>query len=199
MGLTGLGALGFLVSHLSGNMIYYLGEGAFNAYAAKLHSIPILPLAELGLVGLFLTHMAFGVWLTLENWYARPVRYKKDVSAGGSNIASSTMIWSGLLIFIFMALHVFGMKFSDVSALTAYGKVTAILTNISLMIAYVVGVVALGFHIFHGAASLFQSLGLRYPKYDPWVDGISRLAALGIAFGFISIPLFIYFVKGAAQ
>lgn len=199
MSLSGLGAIGFLAGHLAGNLILYKGESAFNLYAHNLHAIPILPLVELGLAGLFAIHIFFAVWLTLENWSARPVRYQRDESAGGRGVANNTMIWTGLLVGCFMLLHVFGMKFGSFNNLDAYAKVWAVLSNSVIAGIYILGVASLGFHLFHGAKSILQSLGMRHPTYDFWTDLVGRVAGVVIALGFLSIPIYILIKGGMAK
>ncbi len=199
MGLTGLGALSFLVGHLGGNMLIYLGEGALNEYADKLHSIPILPLIEISLAAMFLIHIIFGIILTVSNWKARPERYVKDVSAGSRTVASSTMIYTGTIILIFMVTHVFGMKMGVFSHELTFTKVKLTLTNQFFFGSYIVAFFALMIHLYHGIGSIFQSLGLRYPKYDKIIDICSKIAAIIICLLFISIPIYIYFFMGGVK
>lgn len=198
MGLTGLGALGFLAGHLGGNLLYYLGPGPFNDYAARLHALPVLPVIEAKLALLFCVHIAFAVWLTLGNWRARPVRYALDASAGARDLASTTMIWSGLAVLAFMLLHVWGMKFGASSGLPAFDKVTAILGAKGLSLLYMLGVAALAFHLYHGGKSILQTFGLRHPSYDFWADLAGRALCLLLALGFLSLPLYVLLVKGGA-
>lgn len=196
MGLTGLGALAFLAGHLGGNLLYYLGPGPFNEYAKRLHDLPFLKVVEAKLALLFCVHIFFAVWLTLDNWRARPTRYALDAPAGGRDLASSSMIWSGLCVLAFMLLHVWGMKFGGASALPAFDKVTAILVAKGLALAYLLGTVALAFHLYHGGKSILQTFGLRHPAYDSWTDLAGRAAGLALAAGFASLPLFVLLTKG---
>ncbi len=196
MGLTGLGALGFLAGHLGGNLLYYGGPGPFNEYARRLHALPVLPLIELALALLFAVHVFFAAWLTLDNLRARPVGYRLDASAGARDFASTTMIWSGSLMLLFMLVHIFNMKLGGSSALPAFDKVTAVLAARNLSLFYLAGVVAVGFHLFHGVKSVLQTFGLRHPTYDPWTDLAGRALGLAIAAGFSTLPVFVLLKGG---
>ena len=110
MALTGLGAIGFLAVHLGGNLVVYRGRDSFDAYAHFLHSIPLLFVFEIGLFCIFGVHVLFAVILTIGNWMSRPVPYSKRKTAGASNVASSTMIYSGLVVLAFMTMHVLTIR-----------------------------------------------------------------------------------------
>ena len=109
MAVTGAGAIVFLIVHLAGNTKLFNGAPAFDGYAHFLHSLEILPLLELLLGVMFLAHISFGIWLTIQNWTARPSRYAVDRSEGNRSLASSTMIYSGLVILAFMVTHLWAM------------------------------------------------------------------------------------------
>ena len=87
MSLTGLGAIGFLLVHLGGNLLVYGGREEFNSYAGHLHAVPLLPVLEIGLFALFAVHAVLGVILAIENFQARPKAYATRKPAGGSNVA----------------------------------------------------------------------------------------------------------------
>jgi succinate dehydrogenase / fumarate reductase cytochrome b subunit len=197
MSITGLGALGFLVVHLGGNLFIYSGRDAFDAYAHHLHSIPSLILLAFraGLLALFLIHVTFGVMITLRNWRSRRTPYSMRKSAGGGNVASSTMIYSGILVLIFIAMHLLTVK-SNSANLEAYDRVVAVLSNPLGAASYILGVLALGFHLFHGAGSTLQSLGINHPRYSTFITWAGRTVAVIFAVCFTSIPVYAWFVLG---
>ena len=110
---AGLLLCGFLVTHLAGNLFLLVGEGAFNHYAKALEDNPLLPIAEIGLVALFVVHIAVSLTLRWQNRRARPVAYEMKVSKGGSTPGSMTMAYSGLLLLAFLLVHIKTFKFGD--------------------------------------------------------------------------------------
>lgn len=194
MAVTGLGAIGFLIVHMGGNLFIFRGQDQINSYAHHLHSLPFLPVLEVSLFALFAAHIILSIVVTLQNQNARPIRYAVNASAGASNLSSSTMIYSGIAILAFIAFHIWHMKFSHSAHVDEYIKVTSILGHPIITIGYILGILAVGLHLFHGANSAFQSLGLRYPKFDYIVEVGGRVCALTITFGFISIPVYVWFV-----
>lgn len=123
MGATGLLLCLFLVGHLAGNCLLLIGRAneykAFNAYSNFLNAIPVLLLIELGLAAIFLFHAYDGLVLTLENRKARPVDYEVKVWANKKSdksrksVSSSTMMWSGTVILVFVVLHVLHFKYKN--------------------------------------------------------------------------------------
>lgn len=195
MSITGLGAIGFLVVHLGGNLLIFGGREDFNDYAHHLHALRVLPALEIALALLFLVHMVFGIVLAVENWRARPVRYAVKRTAGAATAASSTMIYSGFGIMVFIALHMLTVH-SRTAAATPYDKIVSILGNPFGAITYSIGALALGLHLFHGASSTLQSLGLGHSKYDGLVRFVGRAAALAFTAGFVCIPLYVALHRG---
>jgi succinate dehydrogenase / fumarate reductase cytochrome b subunit len=187
MAVTGAGAIAFVIVHLFGNLIVFRGPEAFDAYGHGLHAIPFLFLAETGLGILFVTHVTLGVLLTLQNWAARPVGYRRQGSAGGKTLASSTMIYTGLLVLAFILLHLWTMVLGPAGEIPVFERVEDVFSVPWQTGAYMVGVVALGLHLFHGASSVLITLGLRHPLHDGWVDGVNRLVAISLAAGFLAI------------
>ena len=193
MALTGLGAIGFLAVHLGGNLVLYLGPDSFNAYGRFLHSIPFLLVFEIGLLGVFAVHVVFAVILTIGNWRSRPIAYSMRKTAGASNVASSTMIYSGLVVLAFMTMHVLTIT-NTAAGLEEYDRVLFALSDPYGAITYIFGVLALGFHLFHGASSTVQSLGIRHPKYIGLISFVGQAATVILAGCFTSIPLYIWIV-----
>lgn len=191
MSLSGIGAIGFLLVHLGGNLLIYGGRDEFNAYARHLHALPVLPALAIGLFTLFGVHMLFGVILTVENFRARPIPYSMKKRAGGGNVASSTMIYSGGAVFVFLALHMSTILTAGPASGEAYAKLLAVFSHPFGVVSYVLGVLALGLHLFHGASSTFQSLGLSHAKYERLITVVGRLAAVALTVGFASLPVYV--------
>jgi succinate dehydrogenase / fumarate reductase cytochrome b subunit len=205
VGVTGLSLVGFLVMHLIGNLLLFLGPDTFNHYSHKLISNPLVYPAEAGLVVLFLLHAWKTIQLTLASNHARPSRYVEKRSAGHTSrktVASSTMIWTGLFLLVFVPIHIKTFKFgayydaAEPGVRDLYRLVVEIFSNPAYVAFYVIGMIIVGFHLFHGAASTIQTLGGDTPRVTPVVRRVGVALALVLAIGFISIPLFIFVTGG---
>ncbi|MFZ4715709.1 MAG: succinate dehydrogenase cytochrome b subunit [Bacteriovoracaceae bacterium] len=202
MAISGLGLTGFTVGHLAGNFLIYVGPEAFNTYGHKLTSNPLIYGAEAGLMVLFLMHLGLALRLTIENNAARPQKYFMKVKTGrGGTFASSSMIYTGLIMFLFIISHLLHFKFgafyeidhSGVHMRDIYRLVMEAFQNPGYVAWYVISMIAIGIHLSHGIQSTFQSLGVNHPKYTPFIKKVGDVSAIFIAIGFSSIPLWAYF------
>jgi succinate dehydrogenase / fumarate reductase cytochrome b subunit len=176
MALTGLAFCGFLATHLAGNLTLYIGREAFLGYAEHLHSFgPLLLVAEWGLLLLAIIHVATGMTLFYQNWRSRPTGYAVKRSAGGRTIGSRTMPYTGILLLLFIILHLLNFHFVDKTG-----------TNI-----YIIAMIVAAIHVSHGLWSAFQTLGVNHPKYTPFLWGLSIVFSVIIGIGFGFIPIFI--------
>ncbi len=205
MGITGLLLCGFLVSHLAGNCLIYVGPEAFNTYAHTLVTNPLIYVAEAILALIFLSHIGLAARLTIENKMARPTNYYMRQATGrGSTLASSTMPITGLIILIFLVLHIIQFKFGAYYEATYNGVVMRDLYRLlieyfssPLAVAwYIFCMLALGLHVSHGFWSAFQSIGFNHPKYTPVLKLASKLFALLVTVGFSALPIYCY-LQGA--
>tara|TARA_R110002111_G_scaffold261826_3_gene335858 strand:- start:75598 stop:76362 length:765 start_codon:yes stop_codon:yes gene_type:complete len=216
MGITGLLLCSFLVVHLAGNLLVYVGADAYNTYAKDLHSMLLLPVAEVGLFLLLFTHIALAFKLTRDNQRARQVGYQQTQSKiqekpslfGQTPMGrtSSWMFISGAIILAFLIVHMIDMKLhlnpsveytiktpEGVVEASPYSIIIQVLGSLTAPI-YIVGTIVLGFHLSHGFWSAFQSLGLNHPKYMPWIKKLAILFAFVIAAGFASLPIWGLFI-----
>ena len=192
MALTGLAFCGFLAGHLAGNLTIYGGQNAFNAYAKHLHSLgPLLTLAEWGLVFLAVIHIFTGLTLFYQNTIARGSRYAVNKKGGGRTIGSATMPYTGVLLLVFIIIHLINFHFVDKSNTTIFQIVSKTFANPLWVVIYVVAMIAAAVHVSHGFWSAFQSIGANHPKYMPIIMVLSILFSLAIAFGFGLLPLYI--------
>ena len=193
MAVTGLCFCGFLVAHLAGNLTLYSGKDLFNAYAEHLHSLgPLLKVAEVSLLIVFVLHVFFGVSLYIENLQARPERYSVNKNDGGRTLGSMTMPYSGVIIAIFLGIHLstlsfFGDELSVLDLLRGY------LGQPMMVAIYVCGLFALTLHISHGFWSMFQTFGVNHPQYDCFIKRSTLVIALVAGAVFILIPILVYF------
>ena len=189
MAASGLLLTLFICTHLLGNSISFLGRGAFNSYAERLHSLGVLIyLFELGLLTLFLIHILTGVILYLENLGARPSRYSVDTSEGGRSWGSRTMPYTGVIILVFIIVHLMNFHFTDKSVLIA-DLVRELLSSPGLAFFYIFSLVALALHLSHGFWSLFQSIGFNHEKYNQLLlkGALAFSILVGIVFTLIPV------------
>jgi len=190
MAVTGFSFCGFLAAHLAGNLTIYGGKDAFNGYAEHLHALgPLLTVAELGLLTLFLIHVITGLILFLQNLKARPVRYAVNKTAGGRTLGSATMPYTGVLLLAFIVFHLLNFHFVDKTGTTIFNIVSEAFSNIGYVAIYIFAMVVAAIHVSHGFWSAFQTLGANHPKYMPAIRtvGIAFAVVIGIGFGFLPI------------
>jgi succinate dehydrogenase / fumarate reductase cytochrome b subunit len=203
MALTGLGLLTFVFFHMVGNLQVYRGADALNRYAEALREAPVLLwTARIGLLAVFLAHIVEGVRLKLVNRAARPVGYLYEDTVRAS-YASRSMMLTGAVILAFVIYHLLHFTFGVIAPdhfdrLDAQGRRDVYSMVIHgfrhplIALTYIVAQGFLGMHLFHGASSLFHSLGLRHPRYDRAVYWYGVLVSLTIVAGNISIPLAVW-------
>ncbi len=193
MGITGLSFIGFLVTHLAGNLTIYAGGAAFNTYAEKLHSLgPILTVLELGLLVFALIHVITGITLFIQNLKARSVPYQNDQAEGGRTLSSLTMPYTGLIILGFVVFHLINFSFVDKSDQTIFDIVRSAFANPIYMVIYVLVMIIVALHVRHGFWSAFQTLGANHPKYMPALMVLSVIVGLTIGLGFGLLPIYLW-------
>jgi succinate dehydrogenase / fumarate reductase cytochrome b subunit len=195
MAISGALLTFFLLVHGVGNATSFLGSDAFNSYAAKLHSLGVLvPLFELALFAVFLLHIFLGITLFLQNSQARPVRYQVERSSGGRTPGSRTMPYTGVVILIFLVVHLVNFHFTDHSIPIA-DIVKNVLSQPVYSLFYISAMAVLALHISHGFWSLFQSLGINHPQYNAALRTGTLGAAIVLSAIFILIPLCALLIK----
>ncbi len=202
--LTGLGLFIFLVGHLTGNLLFIVGPEAFNAYGHAIVNNPLIYIIEAGLVGLFLLHVYKTVRLYAGAKSARPVSYaRKDWARGPSrkSWASTTMIFTGIITFAFVVLHLRAFKFgawyeAQGGVRDLYRLQLEIFSNPAYVVFYMVAMVVIGFHLWHGVSSAAQSLGDEPPKSTPKTLWNGRAHAVHIAGVFYILPIYTYLMGG---
>jgi succinate dehydrogenase / fumarate reductase cytochrome b subunit len=204
IGLTGLALFLYLVTHIAGNVLVFFGPDVFNGYAHTLESNPLLPIVEIGLLLLFLLHIFKTVTMFLQNRRARPVPYQMKRRAGPPSrktLASSTMILSGLWLLAFLVIHVKTFRFSPTYETVAgirdlYRQEAEAFRSPIAVAFYVISMLLVGSHLWHGFASAFQSLGGDRPGWTPRPLVAGKIFAVLIAGGFIVIALWVHLTVG---
>jgi succinate dehydrogenase / fumarate reductase cytochrome b subunit len=192
MAISGLGFCAFLLVHLIGNLLIYGGQDLFHSYVDHLHALgPLIYISEAGLLILLGIHLTMAVTLYFQNLMARPITYVKKRNAGGRTLASGTMPYTGLIILLFIVIHLITFKFADHSQRTVYEIVRSSLIQPEYLAMYVFAMIVVGVHVNHGFWSAFQTLGIDHPKYMPAIKVCSIIYSLILGFGFGFIPIYI--------
>jgi succinate dehydrogenase / fumarate reductase cytochrome b subunit len=195
MALTGLVWFGFVIAHLSGNLLLYKGPESFNGYSDILLSNPLLIPAEIALVIFLLVHFVSALRVTRENKNARPQGYVRKVpSTGSSTFASRTMWYGGAIVLLFVITHVWMFKFGNQTGEHGlWGLVISSFKNPLIAIWYIFAMLLLGLHLSHGFASAFQTLGILQSRWQPGLRKTGVILGWVIAIGFILFPLWAFF------
>ena len=204
VGVTGVLLFAYLILHIAGNLMVFLGPDTFNHYSHALISNPLVVPVEIGLVVVFLIHLFKAIRMTLQNRSARPEPYARKARAGGvsqKSLASSTMILTGLAILIFVPIHVrtfkYGAFYNVGGGVRDLYRLEAENFSSPLAVAfYVVMMAIVGMHLWHGVPSSFQSLGLNGPRFTPLIRKVGKVSAVLIAGGFIVITLWVFLAGG---
>ena len=210
--ITGLLLFAFVIVHLLGNLQLYRGRDAMNSYAETLHHLgPLLWLARLILLGLFVSHLALGFRLYRANraargqddYYVKRSAHRDDLRRQKAK-AAAMMLASGAVILLFVLYHLmhFTLGWIQPSAhhLTetlpdgstrhdVYGMVIAGFQNPLHTGVYVVAMLLLGWHLFHGATSILQTLGLTHPVWRPATEKLLWFLVAFVVVGNCFIPL----------
>ena len=201
MAITGIMLMGFVFAHMVGNLKMYLGAEEFNHYGEFLREllVPILPrtvflwLLRGGLVVAFALHIHAAYALTRMNRAARTTGYQAKRDYIAANFASRTMRWSGVIVGLFLVWHLFDLSWTGTGATfvrgDVYRNVDNSLSRIWVAVLYLVANVALGVHLFHGAWSLFQSMGWNNPRFNAARRGFAAAFAALIVIGNVSFPI----------
>ncbi len=179
-------------------MQFFLGREVLNAYAENLRAFPALLWAvRLALLVSVVLHIVAAAQLWALQRTARPVAYVKR-EAVGSTYASRTMYWSGPIIGLFVIYHILDLTLGvahtgDFEHLNAYDNVVTGFSNPLVTFVYLVAMVMLGFHLYHGIWSMFQSLGFAHPRYTPKLKMFAKVFTVLLVLGFVIVPLAILF------
>lgn len=195
MAVTGLVLVGFLVTHLLSNLLIFQGPEAINAYSKFLHDLGgLLWVARLGLLGATVAHVGAAVKLSAGNLGARNRRYAVQHNAVTS-YAARTMVASGPIVGLFLVYHLLHLTFGvtpgpfEHSPTDVYSNVVQGFSVPVVAFAYAIANVFLGMHLFHGLYSMFQTLGINHPSYNPHFKVVAVLISGFITAGNVFIPL----------
>lgn len=201
MALTGLFLVTFLIEHLLSNLMLLKDDGTdYNNFAEFMGSNPIIKAAEYVLFAGFIFHIVYAAIITAQNKKARPIGYAVSNAGENSSWFSRNMGLSGSIVFIFLVVHLktFFINYKvlgnyTTEAPTLYDGAVLAFKNPIYVVLYVVAMVLLAFHLNHGFASAFQTLGLRHTKYTPFIKGLGTAFSIVVPAMFAFIPVYMYF------
>lgn len=201
MAITGVALLGFVLAHMVGNLKLFLSKEEMNLYGEALrnlggHLVPrtsLLWLLRIGLIAAFVLHIHAAATLTIANRQARPQRYQSKRDYVAADFASRTMRWTGVIVGLFVLFHLadltWGSANPDFVRGDPYNNLVASFERVPVAIVYIVANVALAFHLYHGAWSMFQSMGINNPKYNALRRTFAQAFAGLILVGNLSFPV----------
>ena len=201
--ITGLALVGFVLAHLSGNLLIFKGPEALNEYAKFLASLgPVLWGMRIGLLAAFVAHIVLIAGLVIDNKRARPKNYevKADHYKGANQLGVKSMRYTGALILFYIFFHLADFTFAahhgpttmiDGVELGLYGLVVNTLKNPVHAGFYILIMISLGLHLSHSLQSVFQTFGWQSKSSRGWMSQVSAIIGLAIALGYSSIPIYI--------
>ncbi len=198
---TGIVLMGYVLLHMVGNLKLYLGAESLNRYAEWLRDVgePALPRevllwsARIVLIVSVGLHIHAAYALTVINRRARPERYRSKPDYIAADFASRTMRWSGVIVALFVVFHLldltWGTAHPQFVQADVYHNVVASFARWPVALAYIAANLALGLHLYHGAWSLFQSMGWSNRRFNHWRRYFSVGFAAVVTAGNISFPI----------
>jgi len=206
MAFLGLFLMIFLVVHLGINLCLLRGDGGawFTAAAHFMGTNYIVKVFELVLFAGFIFHILIGIILQVQNWMARPVRYRVN-NKSYTPFLSKYMIYTGGIVMIFLIIHFMNFYFIKLGWVSnphiSEGEPDFFLIAQELFVQpiysflYIVLFIVLGFHLNHAFQAAWQTLGVNHPQYNNFIRWFGTLYAILIPLGFIIIPIFFLFIR----
>jgi succinate dehydrogenase / fumarate reductase, cytochrome b subunit len=203
MAVTGVILMGFVVTHLIGNLKFYLSKEEINLYGEALRDIPghLLPRTFLlwtirsVLFLAFVLHLHSAYSLTVINKKARPQGYQSKRDYIAADFASRTMRWTGIIVLLYVVFHLMDLTWGNANAQFVrgdpYNNLVYSLQRPVVAAVYIVANIALAFHLYHGAWSMFQSMGINNPRINKLRRMFATAFAGLILVGNLSFPILV--------
>ena len=206
MAISGIAMMGFVLFHMIGNLKMYMGATALNHYAEFLKELlyPIAPKGVVlwilrgGLITMLFLHLHAAWSLTRLNRFARAVKYQGPRDYQVAKFASRTMRWTGIIVLSYLIWHILDLTLGVVNTTGTNGEFVKgevyqnVLNSLNRPVVaafYVIANILLGIHLFHGAWSIFQSLGWNNPRFNNWRRGFATAFATIVVVGNVSFPI----------
>lgn len=189
---TGCVLILFLCTHAAGNATLFHSLKLFQAYSDQLHSHPlIVGILSKGLFLVFAVHIITGVLLFLQNRRARNQGYKVQKRAVKNSQASSTMIFSGLFILLYLLAHTYAVSFGDHGQIGL--TISYLFSSFFTIIFYSIAFMVLAIHLSHGFWSMLQTFGINHPKYNKLISRLTYIVPAFFLLIFGAIPFLFVF------
>ncbi|HXT17827.1 MAG TPA: succinate dehydrogenase cytochrome b subunit [Gemmatimonadaceae bacterium] len=202
MGVTGLIGIGFLILHVAGNLQAFEGQSKLNEYSAMLHgpASELLWLVRIVLIVSVVLHVLMAYQLTMRSQAARPIGYQRRVPQV-STLASRTMKWGGVFLLLFIIFHILHFTTETIDPAgwrgmtdihgqhDIYGNVVASFRIWWVALVYIVAMVFLGLHLYHGAWSSVRTLGHAKQSPNPLHRRVAAIVAIALWAGFTLVPV----------
>lgn len=201
MAITGVIMMGFVFAHMVGNLKLYFGAGEMNHYGEFLRVLayPLLPrsgalwILRLALIVSLILHVHATYSLTMMNRRSRPTKYQSDRDYIAATFAARSMRWTGIIVLLFLIFHLLDLTFGPANPefqhALPYENTVASFQRPLVAIFYILANLALGVHLYHGAWSLFQSMGWNRRRFNAWRRYFATAFAGIIVAGNVSFPL----------
>lgn len=204
--VSGLGLVGFVIAHLTGNLLILVGPAAFNAYAEKMQELGgLLWVARAGLLSIFVLHVGTAILLARANRAARSNRYETHNYVGRRSPATRLMLYTGLMVLAFVIFHVldfsvFGHRdgprslvpgMNDGESMGLWGVVFSSFGNPLRALFYIAAVSCVGLHLSHALSSVLVTLGVLFDKGTARAELAAKIIGAVLALGFASLPAYV--------
>jgi succinate dehydrogenase / fumarate reductase cytochrome b subunit len=197
MAVTGIVLVGYILAHVTANLLIFTGPTALDAYAAQLRTLPVLlwGVRILLFVSVVL-HVVAAAQLAARARAARPTPYHQ-FAPQNSSAASRTMRWGGVALLLFLVYHILhfttGQAHPDFIHLAPRHNVTTAFRTWWVSAIYIAAMIALALHLYHGTWSMFQTLGIEHPRVNPATRRLATVIAVLVPIGFVSVPVAVLF------
>lgn len=208
MSLLGLLLIVFLLTHLSINLLLVFAKtnNVFNIAAHFMGTNVIIKIVEVVLFLVFAAHIVLGLSLQIQNWKARPLKYKINNYFSQTSFFSKWMFHSAVIVFVFLTIHLFDFFYKikisgEIGSILINGKefhdtAALVITKFQMpgyVIFYSFSMIVLAFHLNHGFQSAFQTLGVNHRKYTPFIKLLGHIYSIAVPAGFAIIAVYFYF------
>jgi succinate dehydrogenase / fumarate reductase cytochrome b subunit len=193
MAATGIVLVGYILAHVTANLLIFAGAAAIDAYAAKLRTLPVLLWGvRILLLASVVLHVVVATQLAVRARAARPTPYHR-FEPQTSSAASRTMRWGGVALLLFLVYHILhfttGQAHPDFIHLAPYHNVTTAFRVWWVAAIYIAAMFALAMHLYHGTWSMFQTLGIEHPRVNPARRRLATAIAVLVPLGFVTVPI----------
>jgi succinate dehydrogenase / fumarate reductase cytochrome b subunit len=197
MAVTGIVLVGYILAHVTANLLIFAGPSAIDAYAAKLRTLPILLWGvRVVLLASVVLHVVAATQLAVRVRAARPTSYRR-FEPQTSSAPSRTMRWGGVALLLFLVYHILhfttGQAHPDFVHLAPYHNVTTAFRVWWVAAIYIAAMIALAMHLYHGTWSMFQTLGIEHPRVNVARRRLATIIAVLVPLGFVSVPIAVVF------